>query len=73
MMTSLPPSLFDAAGDDAKIRVWQVPEGGMTDTLTEPELILQGRTALQIFQDFTECIKLYINKGEFFHMHEGKE
>ncbi|XP_054615289.1 coronin-7-like isoform X1 [Dunckerocampus dactyliophorus] len=40
---------FDAhrlavAGDDAKIRVWQVPEGGLKETLTEPELILQGHT-----------------------------
>uniref|UniRef100_A0A673W710 Coronin n=1 Tax=Salmo trutta TaxID=8032 RepID=A0A673W710_SALTR len=32
------------AGDDAKIRVWQVPEGGLTETLTEPEAILQGHT-----------------------------
>ncbi|KAM9346479.1 coronin-7 [Symphorus nematophorus] len=32
------------AGDDAKIRVWQVPEAGLTETLTEPELILQGHT-----------------------------
>ncbi|KAF6732541.1 Coronin-7 [Oryzias melastigma] len=32
------------AGDDAKIRVWRVPEGGLKETLTEPELILQGHT-----------------------------
>ncbi|KAJ0001383.1 hypothetical protein NQD34_006403 [Periophthalmus magnuspinnatus] len=32
------------AGDDAKIRVWLVPEGGLVETLTEPELILQGHT-----------------------------
>uniref|UniRef100_A0A667YV24 Coronin n=1 Tax=Myripristis murdjan TaxID=586833 RepID=A0A667YV24_9TELE len=32
------------AGDDAKIRLWQVPEGGLTETLTEPELIVQGHT-----------------------------
>ncbi|XP_054891009.1 coronin-7-like isoform X1 [Poeciliopsis prolifica] len=32
------------AGDDAKIRMWQVPEGGLKDTLTEPKLILQGHT-----------------------------
>lgn len=32
------------AGDDAKIRVWRVPEGGLRETLTEPELILQGHT-----------------------------
>lgn len=32
------------AGDDAKIRVWQVPKGGLTETLTEPEFILQGHT-----------------------------
>ncbi|XP_069558929.1 coronin-7 [Brachyistius frenatus] len=40
---------FDAhrlavAGEDAKIRVWQLPEGGLKETLTEPELILQGHT-----------------------------
>lgn len=40
---------FDAhrlavAGDDAKIRVWQVPQGGLKDTLTEPEVLLQGHT-----------------------------
>ncbi|XP_043955902.1 coronin-7-like isoform X2 [Gambusia affinis] len=32
------------AGDDAKIRLWQVPEGGLKETLTEPKLILQGHT-----------------------------
>ncbi|KAM9779939.1 coronin-7-like [Neosynchiropus ocellatus] len=32
------------AGEDAKIRVWQIPEGGLKETLTEPELILQGHT-----------------------------
>ncbi|XP_031733587.1 coronin-7-like isoform X2 [Anarrhichthys ocellatus] len=32
------------AGDDAKIRVWQVPEGGLKETLTEPEVLLQGHT-----------------------------
>ncbi|KAM4530624.1 coronin-7-like isoform 1-T1 [Odontesthes bonariensis] len=32
------------AGDDAKIRVWQMPEGGLKETLTEPKLILRGHT-----------------------------
>ncbi|XP_032442849.1 coronin-7-like isoform X3 [Xiphophorus hellerii] len=32
------------AGDDAKIRMWQVPEGGLKETLTQPKLILQGHT-----------------------------
>ncbi|KAM9745932.1 coronin-7-like isoform 1-T1 [Menidia menidia] len=32
------------AGDDAKIRVWKVPEGGLKDTITEPELVMQGHT-----------------------------
>lgn len=31
------------AGDDAKIRVWRVPEGGLQEIMTEPEIILQGR------------------------------
>ncbi|KAK1799187.1 hypothetical protein P4O66_007439 [Electrophorus voltai] len=30
------------AGDDAKIRVWKIPEGGLVETLTEPACILQG-------------------------------
>ncbi|XP_029293414.1 coronin-7-like isoform X1 [Cottoperca gobio] len=32
------------ACDDAKIRVWKVPEGGLKETLTEPEVILRGHT-----------------------------
>lgn len=31
------------AGDDAKIRLWRVPEGGLQEMMTEPESILQGR------------------------------
>jgi len=30
------------ACDDARIRVWNIPEGGLTDTLTEPEFFLIG-------------------------------
>lgn len=37
-------SVSAVAGDDAKIRVWQVPEGGLKEILTEPEVVLQGRT-----------------------------
>lgn len=36
-------SLSVTAGDDAKIRMWLVPEGGLTETLTEPECVLQGK------------------------------
>uniref|UniRef100_A0A671T8H5 Coronin n=1 Tax=Sinocyclocheilus anshuiensis TaxID=1608454 RepID=A0A671T8H5_9TELE len=32
------------AGDDAKIRMWQIPKGGLTETLTEPERVLRGHT-----------------------------
>uniref|UniRef100_A0AAY5E7T5 Coronin n=1 Tax=Electrophorus electricus TaxID=8005 RepID=A0AAY5E7T5_ELEEL len=32
------------AGDDAKIRMWKIPEGGLVETLTEPACILQGHT-----------------------------
>lgn len=38
------PHCLAVAGEDAKIRVWQVPEGGLMETLTEPDLILQGHT-----------------------------
>uniref|UniRef100_A0A672HYV0 Coronin n=1 Tax=Salarias fasciatus TaxID=181472 RepID=A0A672HYV0_SALFA len=38
------PRRLAVAGEDAKIRVWKVPEGGLKGTLTEPELILQGHT-----------------------------
>lgn len=31
-----------AAGEDAKIRLWRVPEGGLQDTLQEPEAVLRG-------------------------------
>lgn len=42
-LTCLSLFLCMLAGDDAKIRVWQVPEGGLKETLTEPKIIMQGR------------------------------
>ncbi|XP_053370623.1 coronin-7-like isoform X3 [Clarias gariepinus] len=40
---------FDAhklvvACDDAKIRVWKIPKGGLVETVTEPQCVLQGHT-----------------------------
>ncbi|XP_061079905.1 coronin-7 isoform X1 [Conger conger] len=32
------------AGEDAKIRVWQVPKGGLVEMLTEPDCVLRGHT-----------------------------
>ncbi|XP_073218897.1 coronin-7 isoform X5 [Lepidochelys kempii] len=32
------------AGDDAKIRLWRVPPGGLQETLLEPEAVLRGHT-----------------------------
>ena len=40
----LSPSLTLLAGNDAKIWAWQVPEGRL-NTVTEPDLMLQDRTA----------------------------
>lgn len=44
--------LCNLAGDDAKIRVWRVPEGGLKETLTEPELILQGRNGSSLKKNY---------------------
>ncbi|KAL2101708.1 hypothetical protein ACEWY4_003469 [Coilia grayii] len=38
------PHRLAVAGEDAKIRTWLVPEGGLTETLIEPERVLQGHT-----------------------------
>ncbi|KAF4092609.1 hypothetical protein AMELA_G00022710, partial [Ameiurus melas] len=38
------PHKLVVAGDDAKIRVWKIPEGGLVETLTEPECVLRGHT-----------------------------
>uniref|UniRef100_A0A674IQV1 Coronin n=1 Tax=Terrapene triunguis TaxID=2587831 RepID=A0A674IQV1_9SAUR len=32
------------AGDDAKIRLWRIPPGGLQETLLEPEAVLRGHT-----------------------------
>ncbi|MBN3305097.1 CORO7 protein, partial [Amia calva] len=32
------------AGEDAKIRVWLVPKGGLKETIMEPQCVLQGHT-----------------------------
>ncbi|XP_052535655.1 coronin-7-like isoform X3 [Tympanuchus pallidicinctus] len=38
------PRRLAVAGEDAKIRLWRVPEGGLQDTLQEPEAVLRGHT-----------------------------
>ncbi|XP_021267384.1 coronin-7-like isoform X1 [Numida meleagris] len=38
------PRRLAVAGEDAKIRLWRVPEDGLQDTLREPEAVLRGHT-----------------------------
>ncbi|NXW73202.1 CORO7 protein, partial [Hirundo rustica] len=38
------PQRLAVAGEDARIRLWRIPEGGLQETLQEPEAILQGHT-----------------------------
>ncbi|XP_074775650.1 coronin-7 isoform X3 [Athene noctua] len=38
------PRRLAVAGEDAKIRLWQIPEGGLRETLQEPEAVLRGHT-----------------------------
>ncbi|NWT20753.1 CORO7 protein, partial [Vireo altiloquus] len=38
------PRRLAVAGEDAKIRLWRIPEGGLRETLQEPEAILRGHT-----------------------------
>ncbi|NXP54292.1 CORO7 protein, partial [Heliornis fulica] len=38
------PRRLAVAGEDAKIRLWRIPEGGLQETLREPEAVLQGHT-----------------------------
>ncbi|KAK4813787.1 hypothetical protein QYF61_025267 [Mycteria americana] len=36
------PRRLAVAGEDAKIRLWRIPEGGLRETLREPEAVLRG-------------------------------
>ncbi|NXT34826.1 CORO7 protein, partial [Pelecanoides urinatrix] len=38
------PRRLAVAGEDAKIRLWRIPEGGLQETLREPEAVLRGHT-----------------------------
>ncbi|NWU97435.1 CORO7 protein, partial [Upupa epops] len=38
------PHRLAVAGEDAKIRLWQIPEGGLQETLQEPDTVLRGHT-----------------------------
>ncbi|NXS05028.1 CORO7 protein, partial [Oxylabes madagascariensis] len=38
------PRRLAVAGEDARIRLWRIPEGGLQETLQEPEAVLQGHT-----------------------------
>lgn len=47
---------YSTACDDAKIRVWTVPDGGLTHTLTEPDFCLIGKSKVNI-----SCFVLYVH------------
>ncbi|NWW16626.1 CORO7 protein, partial [Falcunculus frontatus] len=38
------PRRLAVAGEDARIRLWRIPEGGLQETLQEPEATLRGHT-----------------------------
>ncbi|NXP81690.1 CORO7 protein, partial [Ramphastos sulfuratus] len=38
------PWRLAVAGEDAKIQLWRIPEGGLQETLREPEAVLRGHT-----------------------------
>ncbi|XP_040976142.1 coronin-7-like isoform X2 [Aquila chrysaetos chrysaetos] len=38
------PRRLAVAGEDAKIRLWRIPEGGLREMLQEPEAVLRGHT-----------------------------
>ncbi|NXC97615.1 CORO7 protein, partial [Certhia familiaris] len=38
------PRRLAVAGEDARIRLWRIPEGGLQETLQEPEAVLRGHT-----------------------------
>ncbi|NXX13167.1 CORO7 protein, partial [Podargus strigoides] len=38
------PQRLAVAGEDAKIRLWRIPEGGLQEMLQEPESVLRGHT-----------------------------
>ncbi|NXG70619.1 CORO7 protein, partial [Baryphthengus martii] len=38
------PRRLAVAGEDTKIRLWRIPEGGLQEMLQEPETVLQGHT-----------------------------
>ncbi|XP_006897536.1 PREDICTED: coronin-7 [Elephantulus edwardii] len=38
------PNHLAVAGEDARIRLWRVPEGGLEEVLTTPKMVLTGHT-----------------------------
>ena len=37
-----------SACDDGKVRVWEIPEGGLKETMTEPKLVLKGKLSVVV-------------------------
>lgn len=50
---------FFSACDDAKIRIWDVPEDGLTETLTEPTSYLHGIVILHYNFFSNSCRRKY--------------
>ncbi|CAG2189269.1 CORO7 [Mytilus edulis] len=42
----------DTTCDDAKVWIWNIPEGGLTETVTEPSMYLRGHTEKLYFVRF---------------------
>ncbi|ESO90597.1 hypothetical protein LOTGIDRAFT_163798 [Lottia gigantea] len=65
--------------DDARIRVWRIPEGGLTENVEEPEMVLRGHTEKLYFAKFHPMAKdllvtaAYHIKLKFWDLSDGSE
>ena len=56
--------------EDAKIRVWRIPEGGLTETLEEPEIYLRGKGIFFFIHKYVQLnlVSVYLCVYDFLYL-----
>ena len=52
-------SCVETAGDDGKVKIFRIPEGGLTDIVKTPEIVLQGGYCIVQYGGLSVKVFLY--------------
>lgn len=57
-------NIIASGSEDSRVMIWKIPEGGLTETLTTPEVTLEGHQRKVGFLSISICVAIY---HQFIH------